>query len=107
MKTKYDDVEFCKRFKTNYLIPDLPGALPCITVHGETIAETWLNSMVALGRYGKDVPTAFDRPGDPPGKDAHMTLVIENPLAEPMITKIMPAGLDDLEVYRLQRTHGI
>ena len=64
--------------------------------------------MIALYEQGCDVPTSFDRPGDPPSKDATVIVVVDEPLGEPRIHKrALPAGLDDLEVYRLEVVAGV
>jgi len=81
--------------------------IPVLFARGRGIAEAWENSLVLLAKQGCDLPTMYDKPGDPPSKDASMTVVIEEPLAEPMIHKDFPGGLEDLEEYVMEVTEGI
>lgn len=81
--------------------------IPVLSVRGEGIAEAWENSLVALAEQGCDLKTMYDKPEDPPSKDASMTIVVADPLAEPMIHKDFPGGLEDLEEYVMEVTEGI
>jgi thymidylate synthase len=84
------------------------GNQPVLFVRGRTIPEAWQQAMIALYEQGCDVPTSFDRPGDPPSKDATVIVTVEEPLGEPRIHKrALPAGLEDLEVYRLEVVAGV
>lgn len=83
------------------------GSIPVLMVEGEGLAETWERSLVKTYREGCDVKTEYDKPQDPPSKDCSMTMVIRNPLAEPMIHRDMPAGLDDLQEYVMEVLDGI
>jgi thymidylate synthase len=49
----------------------------------------------------------YDKPEDPPSKDATMMITIMNPLAEPMIHKDFPGGLEDLQEYVMEVVDGI
>lgn len=40
-------------------------------------------------------------------KEVTMTMVVENPLAEPMISKLIPCGTRELEQYRMEMLDGI
>lgn len=81
--------------------------IPVLMVRGNGIAEAWENSLIELHKNGLKIPTQYDKPGDPPSIDASMTIVIENPFAEPMIHKDFPGGLEDLQEYVLEVTQGI
>ena len=85
----------------------MKGNIPVLMVEGEGLAETWERSLVKTYREGCDVKTEYDKPQDPPSKDCSMTMVIRNPLAEPMIHRDMPAGLDDLQEYVMEVLDGI
>jgi thymidylate synthase len=85
-----------------------PGSQPVIYVQERILPEAWQAAMIALWERGCLVKTAFDRPGDPPSKDATVIVVIEEPLAEPRIHKKgFPGGLEDLEIYRLEVVAGV
>ncbi len=63
--------------------------------------------MVALHRSGCTLPTQYDRPGDPPSRDATMLITVHDPLAEPMIHRDFPGGFEELEEYVMEVCDGI
>ena len=81
--------------------------IPVLNARGNGIAEAWENSLIILAENGCDLKTMYDKPDDPPSKDASMTIVVEDPLAEPMIHKDFPGGLEDLEEYAMEVVEGI
>ena len=83
------------------------GNIPVLNVEGNGLAEAWENSLISVYKNGCDIKTEYDKPGDPPSKDSTMTIVVNNPLAEPMIHKDIPGGLEDLQEYVLEVTEGI
>lgn len=83
------------------------GNVPILHVVGKTVPEAWQNAMLELWHKGIDVPTSFDNPGDPPSKDATVTIEVTEPLLEPRIHKYFPASIEGLEHYRLEVTHGV
>ena len=85
----------------------MKGSIPVLFVEGTTLPEAWEKSLVALNQHGCSIKTEYDRPEDPPSKDSSMTIVVHDPLAEPMIHKDMPGGLEDLQEYVLEVTEGI
>jgi thymidylate synthase len=83
-------------------------------VRGVTLAEAWEKSLVTLWQEGCDFRTEYDAKDpvsgqwlDPPSKDATMMVVVEQPMADPMIHRSMPGGLEDLEEYRQEVVDGI
>ena len=83
------------------------GHIPVFLVEGTNIAEAWEKSLVQVYNHGCDVKTEYDKPNDPPSKDCSMTLVISDPLAEPMIHMDFPGGLEDLQEYVMEVLDGI
>ena len=83
------------------------SGIPVLTARGAGIAEAWENSLVELNAKGCDIKTMYDKPEDPPSKDATMMITIDDPLAEPMIHKDFPGGLEDLEEYSMEVVQGI
>jgi len=83
------------------------GGIPVLFVEGEGLAEAWEKSLISLYEKGCEIKTEYDKPDDPPSKDCSMTVVIHNPLAEPMIHKDFPGGLEDLQEYVLEVLEGI
>lgn len=81
--------------------------IPVLNVRGRSIAEAWEKSLIELHKAGCDLQTMYDKPGDPPSKDCTMLITVEDPLAEPMIHKDFPGGLDDLQEYVMEVVDGI
>lgn len=81
--------------------------VPVLSVEGRGIAEAWEKSLILLNEKGCDIKTMYDKPDDPPSKDATMMITVEDPLAEPMIHKDFPGGLEDLQEYVMEVVDGI
>jgi thymidylate synthase len=81
--------------------------IPVLSAEGHSIAEAWENSLLQLYERGCDIHTQYDRPEDPPSKDATMLLTVRDPLSEPMIHRDLPGGLEDLQEYVLEVCDGI
>lgn len=85
----------------------MKGHIPVIQVEGEGLAEAWEKSLIQVYEKGCDIKTEYDKPEDPPSKDCSMTIVVHNPLAEPMIHMDFPGGLEDLQEYVMEVLEGI
>jgi thymidylate synthase len=83
------------------------NGIPVLSATGKSIAEAWENSLITLNEHGGRIKTMYDKPEDPPSIDATMTIVVEDPLAEPMIHKDFPGGLEELEEYVMEVVDGI
>jgi thymidylate synthase len=83
------------------------NGIPVLTAEGDCIARAWENALLELYRSGCDIKTQYDKPGDPPSKDATMIVTIHDPLAEPMIHRDFPGGFEELEEYVLEVCEGI
>ena len=74
---------------------------------GKTLPEAWENSIVELWKRGTEIPTQYDKPGDPPSKDCTAIIEVLDPMAEPRIHRCFPGGIEDLEIYRQEVVDGI
>jgi thymidylate synthase len=83
------------------------GNIPVLFVEGNCLAEAWEKSLISVYNKGCEIKTEYDQPGDPPSKDSTMTIVVNEPLSEPMIHKDIPGGLEDLQEYVLEVIDGI
>ncbi len=81
--------------------------IPVLYVEGDGIARAWERSLIALHERGGSISTQYDKPGDPPSKDATLVMLIEDPLAEPMIHLDFPGGPEDLQEYVMEVLDGI
>jgi thymidylate synthase len=83
------------------------NGIPVLTAQGDCIARAWENALLELFRSGCDVKTQYDKPDDPPSKDATMILTVLDPLAEPMIHRDFPGGFEELQEYVMEVCEGI
>lgn len=81
--------------------------IPVLHVEGDCIARAWENSLIELYHKGCEMKTQYDKPDDPPSKDATMIMTIADPLSEPMIHKDFPGGPEDLQEYVMEVCEGI
>jgi thymidylate synthase len=81
--------------------------IPVLHVEGDCIARAWENSLIELHAKGCDLKTEYDKPEDPPSKDATMFITITDPLNEPMIHKDFPGGPLELQEYVMEVLEGI
>ncbi len=83
------------------------GNIPVISVHASCLPEAWEKTVLAVWSQGVDVKTEYDKPSDPPSKDATVMIAVDNPFAEPRIHKNFPGGPEELEAYRQEVCQGI
>ena len=83
------------------------NGIPVLHVEADCIARAWEESLLLLYKCGCDIQTQYDKPGDPPSKDATMTITVTEPLKEPMIHKDFPGGPEDLQEYVMEVCEGI
>ena len=83
------------------------GNITVLKVEGKTLPEVWEKSLLEVWQNGVAIKTQYDRPKDPPSRDATMIMIIHMPFLEPRIHRALPTGLDELEVYRQEVVLGI
>jgi len=81
--------------------------IPVLHVEADCIARAWEQSLLVLHEQGCSLKTEYDKPDDPPSKDATMIITITDPLAEPMIHKDFPGGPLELQEYVMEVCEGI
>ncbi len=81
--------------------------IPTIYVEENTIPRAWEKAVLGVWKYGVDIKTQYDKPEDPPSKDATVMVTVLNPFGEPRIHKNIPGGPEELEVYRQEVVNGI
>lgn len=81
--------------------------IPVLHVEGDCIARAWERSLIELHQHGCSVRTEYDKPEDPPSKDATMILTVTDPLSEPMIHRDFPGGPVELQEYVMEVCEGI
>lgn len=83
------------------------NGIPVLHVEAESIARGWEESLIELYQKGCDIETQYDKPDDPPSKDATMIITVTDPLQEPMIHRDFPGGPEDLQEYVMEVCEGI
>jgi len=83
------------------------AGIPVLMAEGECIARAWENALVLLYSSGCNIKTQYDKPDDPPSKDATMLITVGQPLAEPMIHRDFPGGFEELQEYVMEVCEGI
>jgi thymidylate synthase len=81
--------------------PRMQRDIPILVVKGETLAEAYEKALIELNENGRRMSTQYDKPGDPQSIDATMNITINDPLADPMIHKAFPGGIEDLREYEM------
>lgn len=87
--------------------PVCMNGIPVLHVEADCIARAWELSLIELNRHGCCIKTEYDKPDDPPSKDATMIITITDPLSEPMIHKDFPGGPIELQEYVMEVCEGI
>jgi thymidylate synthase len=83
------------------------GNIPVIALTANSLPDAWEKAVLAVWDRGLEVKTQYDKPQDPPSKDATVIVNITAPFAEPRIHKNFPGGPEELESYRLEVVGGI
>lgn len=83
------------------------NGIPVLHVEADCIARAWELSLVELRERGCVIETEYDKPEDPPSRDATMLITITDPQSEPMIHKDFPGGPVELQEYVMEVCEGI
>jgi thymidylate synthase len=81
--------------------------IPVISITAECLPEAWEKAVLAVWDKGFEVRTQYDKPQDPPSKDATAMITVNDPFCEPRIHKNFPGGPEELESYRQEVVNGI
>jgi thymidylate synthase len=85
----------------------MSGPLPVLHVQARTIPEGWEKATLATWERGVPIHTQYDKPDDPPSRDAFLVLEVSHPFEEPRIHRAFPGGIEDLEIYRQEVVDGV
>jgi thymidylate synthase len=81
--------------------------IPSISITADCLPQAWEKAVVAVWDNGLEIKTQYDKPNDPPSKDATVMVTVTNPFAEPRIHKNFPGGPTELEAYHQEVVNGI
>jgi thymidylate synthase len=82
-------------------------SIPAISITAQCLPEAWEKAVLAVWDEGVEVKTQYDKPEDPPSRDATVMITVNEPFAEPRIHKNFPGGPEELEAYRQEVVDGI
>lgn len=83
------------------------GQVPVISVTAKCLPEAWEKAVLAVWDNGASIKTQYDKPRDPPSRDATVVITVTEPFSEPRIHKNFPGGPAELEAYRQEVIGGI
>jgi thymidylate synthase len=81
--------------------------IPVISISADCLPEAWEKAVLAVWDNGFNIKTQYDKPTDPPSKDATVMITVNDPFCEPRIHKNFPGGPEELESYRQEVVNGI
>jgi len=82
------------------------GSIPVLTISGATIPEAYERAIREVWERGASIRTEYDRPGDPPSRDATVVITVEDPFAQPRFHRSFADGLGGLSEYVMEVVHG-
>jgi thymidylate synthase len=74
----------------------IPGNIPVLTVMEDTIPRAYEKAIREVWEKGVSLRTEYDRPEDPPSKDASVLIVVNDPFAQPRFHRSFADGLGGL-----------
>jgi thymidylate synthase len=82
------------------------GNVPVLSVVGETIPLAYERAIKEVWEKGVSVRTEYDRPEDPPSRDATVMITVEQPFGQPRFHRAFADGLGGLSEYVMEVVHG-
>lgn len=82
------------------------GFIPVLTIQEDTIPMAYEKAIREVWDKGIAVRTEYDRPEDPPSKDATVMIVIRKPFGQPRFHRSFADGLGGLAEYVMEVIHG-
>jgi len=70
--------------------------IPVFNIEASCLPEAWEAAVLAVWDDGLEIKTQYDKPGDPPSKDATVMITVTDPFAEPRINKNLPGGPEEV-----------
>jgi len=83
-----------------------PGNIPVLSVCEETIPAAYEKAIKEVWEKGISVQTEYDRPEDPPSRDATVIICINQPFGQPRFHRSFADGLGGLAEYVMEVVHG-
>ena len=83
-----------------------PGNIPILMVAEDTIPRAYEKAIREVWDKGVSIRTEYDRPEDPPSKDATVMIAVYRPFGQPRFHRSFADGLGGLAEYVMEVVHG-
>jgi thymidylate synthase len=83
-----------------------PGNIPVLLVQEDTIPLAYEKAIREVWEKGISIKTEYDRPEDPPSKDATVMITVGEPFGQPRFHRSFADGLGGLAEYVMEVVHG-
>jgi thymidylate synthase len=82
------------------------GDIPVLNIFGDTIPRAYERAIKEVWEKGASIRTEYDRPDDPPSRDATVMITVEEPFGQPRFHRSFADGLGGLSEYVMEVVHG-
>ncbi len=82
------------------------GQIPAFFIEAKSIPEAFEKTMHKVWFEGTAVKTEYDRPDDPPSRDATVMIKVEDPFSQPRFHRSFADGLGGLAEYVMEVVYG-
>ncbi len=82
------------------------GNIPVLNVDEDTIPGAYEKAIKAVWEKGARIRTEYDRPEDPPSRDATVIITVRHPFGQPRFHRSFADGLGGLAEYVMEVVHG-
>lgn len=82
------------------------GNIPVLKIDEETIPHAYEQAIKAVWENGASLRTEYDRPEDPPSRDATVIITVRKPFGQPRFHRSFADGLGGLAEYVMEVVHG-
>ncbi|MCG2815017.1 MAG: thymidylate synthase [Candidatus Aminicenantes bacterium] len=82
------------------------GNIPVLFIQDQTIPSAYEQAIRQVWDNGARIRTEYDRPEDPPSRDASVVICVEEPFGQPRFHRSFADGLGGLAEYVMEVVHG-
>jgi thymidylate synthase len=82
------------------------GDIPVLNIVEDTIPRAYERAIKEVWEKGASIRTEYDRPEDPPSRDATVMITVEDPFAQPRFHRSFADSLGGLSEYVMEVVHG-
>jgi thymidylate synthase len=82
------------------------GHIPVLSVEADTIPRAYEQAIKQVWERGVSICTEYDRPEDPPSRDATAVIMVREPFGQPRFHRSFADGLGGLAEYVMEVVHG-